>query len=77
MRCRLWWEAKGRWKRRQMVRTEGSASRSIAIGANGELKHRHWCQWRHLSVAIGVDRQQRCLSNAIGANNATLANGDT
>ena len=24
MRCRLWWEAKGRWKRRQMVRIEAS-----------------------------------------------------
>ena len=44
MRCRLWWEAKGRWKRRQMVRIEASLN-----GANwrfGELKRRDWCQQR-------------------------------
>ena len=44
MRCRLWWEAKGRWKRRQMVRIEASPN-----GANwrfGELKRHDRCQRR-------------------------------
>ena len=44
MHCQLWWEAKGRWKRRQMVWIEASSN-----GANwkfGELKRRDQCQWR-------------------------------
>ena len=49
MHRRLWWEAKGHRKRRQMVRIEAlpdGANKNVAIDANGELKRCHQRQWR-------------------------------